>query len=200
MSSYSNVRILLIVSIANCQALIKQGIRLSNLYGVGAPSQPNYIDPASGDTFGLNSDSFILVDKSISTIVDLLEDKGISWSDYNEGLPYTGFEGYEYDPGLYQRKHNLLARFESIRFIQTVFLEWRTWQHSTKNCRMNSCHSGFLSLQTCTMMVTTQIFAPPAPGLEALSVHFSRTSISITTLLSMLPGKRMVNSPLWKIT
>lgn len=85
------------------------------MYGVAAPSQPNYIAPASGDTFGLNSDSFILVDKNISTIVDLLEDKGISWSDYNEGLPYSGFEGYVYDPGLYERKHNLLARFDSIR-------------------------------------------------------------------------------------
>lgn len=85
------------------------------MYGVGAPSQPNYIAPASGDTFGLNSDSFVLVNRNISTIVDLLEDKGISWGDYNEGLPYTGFEGFQYDPGLYMRKHNLLARFDSIR-------------------------------------------------------------------------------------
>ena len=41
--------------------------------------------PASGDTFGLNSDSYIQVNQNISTIVDLLEDGGISWSDYNEG-------------------------------------------------------------------------------------------------------------------
>jgi acid phosphatase len=101
--------------LANCQALIKQGILLSNMYGVGAPSQPNYIAPASGDTFGLNSDSFVLVDSNISTIVDLLEDKDISWGDYNEGLPYTGFEGFVYHNGLYERKHNLLARFDSIR-------------------------------------------------------------------------------------
>ena len=85
------------------------------MYGVGAPSQPNYIAPASGDTFGLNSDSFVLVDKNISTIVDLLEDKDITWSDYNEGLPYTGFNGFQYDGGLYERKHNLLARFDNIR-------------------------------------------------------------------------------------
>ena len=59
------------------------------MYGVGAPSQANYIAPGSGDTFGLNSDSFTLVDKNVATIVDLLEDKGISWGDYNEGLPYV---------------------------------------------------------------------------------------------------------------
>ncbi|KAK8863305.1 Acid phosphatase [Apiospora arundinis] len=101
----------------NCQALIKQGILLTEEYGVGAPSQPNYIAPASGDTFGLNSDSFILVNKNVSTIVDLLEDKGISWGDYNEGLPYTGFDGFAYDnpvEGDYVRKHNLLARFNSV--------------------------------------------------------------------------------------
>ncbi|GKT45737.1 acid phosphatase [Colletotrichum spaethianum] len=101
----------------NCQALISQGILLSNLYGVAAPSQPNYVAPASGDYFGTNSDSFLLVDKNVSTIVDLLEDKGISWGDYNEGLPYTGFEGYEYNnpvEGNYSRKHNLLVRFDSV--------------------------------------------------------------------------------------
>ncbi|KAF2737789.1 hypothetical protein EJ04DRAFT_590472 [Polyplosphaeria fusca] len=104
---------------ANCQALFNRGILHTNTFGVGSPSQPNYIAPGSGDTFGLNSDSFILVNKNVSTIVDLLEDKGISWSDYNEGLPYTGFEGFAYSndqgEGNYERKHNLLARFESIR-------------------------------------------------------------------------------------
>lgn len=103
---------------ANCLALIDQGILLSNEYGVGAPSSPNYIAPASGDTFGVNSDSFILINQNVSTIVDLLEDKGISWSDYNQGLPYTGFQGYSYNnsiEGNYAQKHNLLTRFDSIR-------------------------------------------------------------------------------------
>ncbi|KAL8364901.1 hypothetical protein RB595_003945 [Gaeumannomyces hyphopodioides] len=101
----------------NCQALIKQGILLTENYGVGTPSQPNYISPASGDIFGLNSDSFVLVNKNVSTIVDLLEDKGISWGDYNEGLPYSGFDGFEYSnpsEGNYVRKHNLLMRFNSV--------------------------------------------------------------------------------------
>ncbi|EJT71382.1 hypothetical protein GGTG_10641 [Gaeumannomyces tritici R3-111a-1] len=101
----------------NCQALIKQGIPLTENYGVGTPSQPNYISPASGDIFGLNSDSFVLVNKNVSTIVDLLEDKGISWGDCNEGLPYSDFDGFEYSnpsEGNYVRKHNLLMRFNSV--------------------------------------------------------------------------------------
>jgi acid phosphatase len=78
------------------------------------PSQPNYIAPASGDTSGLNHDIFVLVNKNVSTIVDLLEDKGIGWGNYNRGLPYNGFQGYKYDAGLYERKHNPLAQFESV--------------------------------------------------------------------------------------
>ncbi|KAI0178164.1 hypothetical protein BJ166DRAFT_600784 [Pestalotiopsis sp. NC0098] len=90
-------------AIANpdCKALYEQGTLLTNEYGVGTPSQPNYISPASGDTFGLNSDSFLVVNKNVSTI----------------GLPYTGFDGFEYDneeEGNYARKHNLLIRFASV--------------------------------------------------------------------------------------
>jgi hypothetical protein len=109
---------MLTYSTANCQALINQGILLSNNYGVGAPSEPNYVAAASGDYFGLNSESFINVAQNVSTIVDLLEDMGITWSDYNEGLPYSGFDGYTYaNPieGNYARKHNLLQRFGSIQ-------------------------------------------------------------------------------------
>ena len=105
------------VDLENCQALFNQGILLTNNYGVGDPSQPGYVAPASGDTFGTNSDSLLVVDKDVATVVDLLEDKGISWGDYNEGLPYSGFDGFAYNnsvEGSYQRKHNLLMRFNSI--------------------------------------------------------------------------------------
>jgi acid phosphatase len=43
-------------------------------------------------------------------MVDLLEAKGVSWSEYMEDLPYSGFEGNAYvnqDTGIndYVRKH-----------------------------------------------------------------------------------------------
>jgi len=34
------------------------------------------------DYFGLNGDPFIAVPKNVSSVVDLLEDKGISWGLY----------------------------------------------------------------------------------------------------------------------
>ena len=47
-----------------------------------------------GDYFGLNGDPFIDVPNNVSSVVDLLEDKGISWSLYQEDMPYSGFQGF----------------------------------------------------------------------------------------------------------
>ena len=62
--------------------MIDEGLLLTKHYGVGAPSQPNYVAAASGDYYGDDNDSFLLVAKNVSTVVDLLEDKGVSWGDY----------------------------------------------------------------------------------------------------------------------
>jgi hypothetical protein len=60
---------------------------------VSHPSQPNYAASVGGDTHGISSDSFTRLGKSIQTIVDLLEAQGVSWSEYMEDSPYSGFEG-----------------------------------------------------------------------------------------------------------
>lgn len=75
------------------------------------PSEPNYIASHGGDYFGMNNDAVSTVDANVSTIVDLLEDKGIAWGEYQEDMPYTGFEGKEWVNQVtgandYVRKHN----------------------------------------------------------------------------------------------
>jgi acid phosphatase len=45
---------------------------------------------------------------NVSSIVDLLEEKGISWGAYLESLPYTGYTA-EVSDKLYYRKHNPLV-------------------------------------------------------------------------------------------
>jgi hypothetical protein len=54
-------------------------------------------------------DLFSRIDKSHKTIVDLLEAKGVSWSEYEEDIPYSGFEGdhvnQENGKNDYVRKH-----------------------------------------------------------------------------------------------
>ena len=49
-----------------------------------------------GDYFGLDGDPFTAVPSNVSSIVDLLEDKGISWSLYEEDMPYSGYQGYSW--------------------------------------------------------------------------------------------------------
>lgn len=72
--------------------LASKGITLSNYFGVTHPSEPNYVAAIGGDNFGMDNDNFNQVADNVSTVVDLLEDKGISWGSYQEDMPYTGFE------------------------------------------------------------------------------------------------------------
>lgn len=95
----------------NLAYLAKQGITLSNYFGVTHPSEPNYVAAIGGDNFGMDNDNFNQVADNVSTVVDLLEDKGISWGSYQEDMPYTGFEGYAWvnqktGANDYVRKHN----------------------------------------------------------------------------------------------
>jgi acid phosphatase len=73
----------------------------------------------AGDYFGLNDDDHLEVPSNVSTIVDLLEAKGISWGSYQEDMPYTGFTGDSYPnpvtkANMYMRKHNPLVIFNSV--------------------------------------------------------------------------------------
>jgi len=90
--------------------LASKGITLNNYFGVTHPSEPNYVASISGDNFGMDNDNFNQVAGNVSTIVDLLEDRGISWSTYQEDMPYSGFEGFSWVDAAgkndYVRKHD----------------------------------------------------------------------------------------------
>ncbi|KAI0201338.1 acid phosphatase phoa [Astrocystis sublimbata] len=95
----------------NLAWLAKKGIKLTGYHAVTHPSQPNYIASIGGDYFGMQHDDFTQADANVSTIVDLLEDKGISWGHYQEDQPYTGFQGkawinHQNGKNDYVRKHN----------------------------------------------------------------------------------------------
>lgn len=98
--------------------LAAQGITLTNYWANTHPSEPNYISSVSGDYFSLDDDRFIVMPKNISTVADLLDDKGISFGSYQQHLPYTGFQGFNYSnqetfANDYMRKHNPFMSFES---------------------------------------------------------------------------------------
>ncbi|GMM32378.1 hypothetical protein DAMA08_051230 [Martiniozyma asiatica (nom. inval.)] len=99
--------------------LAEQGITLTNYWALTHPSEPNYMASVGGDYFSLDDDRFVYLPKNVSTVVDLLDDKGISWATYQEHLPYTGFQGYNYSnqetfANDYMRKHNPLIFYDSV--------------------------------------------------------------------------------------
>ncbi|KAG2418275.1 hypothetical protein HFD88_001376 [Aspergillus terreus] len=103
----------------NKQWLASQGITLTNYYAVTHPSEPNYCSSAGGDTFGMDNDDFNRVPANVSTIADLLDTKHIAWGEYQEHMPYPGFQGYNYSnqetyANDYVRKHNPLILYDSV--------------------------------------------------------------------------------------
>lgn len=104
--------------------LAEQGITLDNYWGVTHPSEPNYMASVGGDYFALDDDRFIALPSNVSTVVDLLETKDVTWGEYQENLPYTGFQGFNYSDqetfqNNYVRKHNPLILYESVTQNQT---------------------------------------------------------------------------------
>lgn len=112
-------------------ALRSMGVFLSNSYGVTHSSQPNYINAVAGDTFGLYNDTPGYVqwiystnsDHPVTSIVDLLEARGLSWKAYAEDLPpdyivnaVAGFPSGTIpdDQGNFARKHVPFLSFPNI--------------------------------------------------------------------------------------
>ncbi len=81
------------MSSANFAFFAEKGITLENNFALTHPSEPNYMASVGGDYFGLDGDPFTQVPQNVSTVVDLLEAKGISWGMYQEDMPYSGFQG-----------------------------------------------------------------------------------------------------------
>ncbi|KAK6854654.1 Acid phosphatase [Apiospora arundinis] len=98
--------------------LATQGVTLTNYYAITHPSQPNYIAAAGGSTFSVRGDGFERIGADTKTVVDLLDGKGVSWSLYQEDMPYSGFEGnwknQKNGANDYVRKHNPLMSFDSV--------------------------------------------------------------------------------------
>lgn len=99
--------------------LAKKGISLTNYFAVTHPSMPNYAAAISGDYYGINHDDMVAIPSNVSTLVDLLESKGVSWGEYQEDMPSVGFQGKSYPnpqtgANMYVRKHNPAVLYDSV--------------------------------------------------------------------------------------
>jgi hypothetical protein len=79
----------------------------------------------NSDYFGLDGDAFNQVPQNVSTVIDLLEDKGISWGMYQEDMPYSGFQGLAWvnqqnGANDYVRKHKCVDSSVRALFRLTI--------------------------------------------------------------------------------
>ncbi|EFQ35161.1 phosphoesterase [Colletotrichum graminicola] len=117
--------------------LKKEGILLSNYYAHTHPSQANYIAALAGDYFGMNHNDRVRLPLNVSTIVDLLDWRGLPWKAYMEDIPGPGYMAAASDGQTgdgkwdYVRQHNPFVSFDSInlngsRLLKIVgFDDWK---------------------------------------------------------------------------
>ncbi|KAI1369736.1 phosphoesterase family-domain-containing protein [Xylaria arbuscula] len=102
----------------NLAYLATKGILLDNYYAITHPSQPNYIVAGGASTHGIIDDGFRRIDNDTESIVDLLEAAQVSWSIYQEDMPYSGFQGtyvnQQNGANDYVRKHNPVVSYDSV--------------------------------------------------------------------------------------
>jgi phospholipase C len=94
------------------RALEQRGVRMSQYHGVAHPSQPNYIAAITGLPYVADDN---VHDLDTTSIVDLLEAKGVSWKAYLENLPEDDKAVAISADGLYYRKHNPFISVNNIR-------------------------------------------------------------------------------------
>ncbi|KAJ7844901.1 phosphoesterase family-domain-containing protein [Mycena olivaceomarginata] len=107
------------------ESLAEQGILFTNYNSVTHPSEPNYVAAIGGDFFGMHDDNMYHIPSNITTVVDLLEDKDISWATYQENMAADSFYGFTFSAPnyaspasapypYYVRKHNPLVIYDAI--------------------------------------------------------------------------------------
>ncbi|HEY9607631.1 MAG TPA: alkaline phosphatase family protein [Allocoleopsis sp.] len=102
----------------------------SNFFGEVHPSEANYIAMLGGSTFGIHDDAPYYakastpeshgVDHTIKgrSLLDQLEEKGLTWKGYFEDIPYPGYKGTAYPNSintLYASKHNGFMNFLKVQ-------------------------------------------------------------------------------------
>jgi phosphatidylinositol-3-phosphatase len=89
----------------------RSGALLTNYCGVAHPSLPNYLALVSGSTHGI-SDNCTDCPVDGRNLADTLEQAGLTWKTYAEGLPAPGFSGAH--AGRYAKKHNPFVYFRDV--------------------------------------------------------------------------------------
>jgi len=105
-------------------SLARQSAWLSNYHALAHPSLPNYLALVAGTTFGITRDH-VETPLKAKSIVDRLEDKGLTWKSYAEDFPGSCFLHSEAGAGrltpgakpipIYTKRHVPLLNFASVQ-------------------------------------------------------------------------------------
>ena len=94
--------------------------------GDGDPSEPNYVAMLGGSTFGISSDDpYFFPGQTVDqpNLMSQLDDAGLTWKGYFQGMPYAGYRGYCFPAkcnGIpdsdtqYVAKHNGIVNFADM--------------------------------------------------------------------------------------
>jgi hypothetical protein len=91
--------------------MARRGALATQSYGIIHPSAPNYLAITGGSTFGMDTNC-LRCSYPGRSIVDQMEEAGISWKGYMEGLPEPCFDGT--GAGRYTKRHNPFAYYERV--------------------------------------------------------------------------------------
>src|SRR5205807_7284635 len=86
----------------------------ANYFAVSHPSLPNYLALAGGSTFGITDDCTDCHVATAPSLVNQLDAAGLSWTDYQEGMPSACFRGADNASGQYAKKHNPFIYFDAV--------------------------------------------------------------------------------------
>jgi hypothetical protein len=92
--------------------LAAKGVNMTHSYGVGHPSQPNYLALFSGSTRRVRTNACPKHFRKADNLGHQLRKSGLSFTGYSESLPKTGFRGCA--SGRYVRKHNPWVNFGTL--------------------------------------------------------------------------------------
>ena len=92
--------------------LISQGGLATQFYATRHPSLPNYLALIGGSTFKVKNDCSTCSVGKKRTLVDQLEQAGVTWKAYMSSMPSPCYTGPDTD--LYVRRHNPFMYFTNI--------------------------------------------------------------------------------------
>ena len=92
----------------------------ANYFAVTHPSLPNYLALAGGSTFGITDDCTDCHVAGAPSLVNQLDAAGLSWTDYQEGMPSACFRGADNPSGQYAKKHNPFIYFDAVANIPAL--------------------------------------------------------------------------------